>query len=286
MTRTLRALLALPAALLLGACSKLFFTVQNVKVDDSSIQSVVFDSAHDLSLDVHRAKNASGKVPVVVFIHGGSWQTGTRQDYRFVGQSLSNAGMLVFVPDFRQAPQVAFPAFVEDSARAVAWARNHASQYGGDPSRIFLIGHSSGAHITAMLGTDAQYLKAVGMQPRDLAGIVGLSGPYDFLPITDPKLKPIFNPLSRWPLSQPVNFVDGDEPPFLLVQGTSDSTVRPRNTTSLAAKLGAQNEPVQVEMVEGAGHLTTLLEATKDDSNVRARVLEFVRGAMGHADAH
>jgi len=274
-----RALIALPAALLLGACNKLLFTAANLRVDRSAVHSVVFDPEHSLSLDVHRAQGLAAGAPVVVFVYGGDWRTGRREDYRFVAQSLAKAGLLVFVPDYRKTPQVTFPAFVEDAAKAVAWSKHHAAEYGGDPSRIYLLGHSAGAHIVAMLGTDGRFLQAVGMRPRDLAGVVGMSGPYDFLPLTDPDLQQVFAPQTNWPLSQPVNFVDGDEPPFLLFQGTADKTVRPRNSVSMAAKLRAAGEPVQLQMIEGAGHVATLTGLVRESSDVRTQVLQFIRAA-------
>lgn len=282
MTRTrIRVLIALPAVLLLGACNRLLFTAANLRVDQAAVQSVVFDSTHGLSLDIHRARGVAEKAPVVVFVYGGNWRTGRREDYRFVGQSLASAGLLVLMPDYRKAPAVAFPAFVEDVARAVAWARQHAREYGGDPARIYLIGHSAGAHIVAMLGTDARYLQAVGMRPRDLSGVVGLSGPYDFLPLTDPDLMAVFDPPARWLQSQPVNFVDGDEPPFLLFQGTADRTVWPRNSISLATRLRAAGEPVQLHLLEGKGHIGTLIDLLRGGSEVREQTLDFI-GTQPH----
>jgi len=265
------------ASLLVAGCTNVGLAVANIGVDSSAIASIQYDREHALSLDVHRPVGVHGKVPVVVFFYGGSWQNGTREQYRFVGQSIARAGFVVIVPDYRKAPQVAFPAFIEDSARAVAWARAHAADYGGDPSRIFLMGHSSGAHMAAMLGTDAHFLRAVGMQPRDLAGIVGLAGPYDFLPLTDPKVIQALGPESAWPKTQPVNFVDGDEPPFLLLQGTDDKTVWPRNAPGLAARLRAFNEPVELDMIDGAGHAGLLIDLLRDKSPVRQDVLRFLR---------
>jgi acetyl esterase/lipase len=273
-----RTFLALPILLLLGACSRLEFAAVNLGVDQSAVHSANFDPEHGLSLDIHRARGVSGTAPVVVFLYGGDWRNGRRQDYRFVGQSLSEAGLLVFVPDYRKFPQVTFPAFVEDAARSVAWVRRHAADYGGDPSRIFLVGHSAGAHIVAMLATDSRFLQAVGMRPRDLAGVVGLSGPYDFLPLTDPDLQEVFAPQSGWALSQPVNFVDGDEPPFLLFQGTADTTVRPHNSVSLAAKLRSVGEPVELQMMDGTGHAGTLLDLVRSRNGVRAQTLQFIGG--------
>ena len=268
---------ALIASVLATGCTRITFTVANIGVDSSAITSVAFDPAHALSLDVHRPAHAHGHAPVVVFFYGGSWRNGTRQDYRFVGQSLARAGLLVIVPDYRKAPQVAFPAFIEDSARAVAWAKLHAAEYGGDPSRIFLVGHSSGAHMAALLGADGRFLRAVGMQPRDLAGIIGLAGPYDFLPLTDPDLMEVFGAASEWPKSQPVNFVDGDEPPFLLFQGTADTLVRPANAPSMAAKLRAAREPVELHMLEGVSHAGLLVDLLRDSSPVRQQVLGYLQ---------
>jgi acetyl esterase/lipase len=282
--RHLQQLLVAIACVLTVGCTRVAFGIVNFNVDRAAIASVKFDPAHGLSLDVHRPEATQAatciegcrKRPVVVFFHGGSWQSGTRQDYRFVAQSLAKQGVLVIVPDYRKSPQVAFPEFIEDAARAVAWTKLHAADYGGDTSRIFLVGHSAGAHIAAMLGTDGRFLRAVGMQPRDLAGIVGLAGPYDFLPLTDPALKTAFGPESQWPLSQPVNFVDGDEPPFLLLQGTTDTTVRPFNAEHLASKLRALHEPVEVRMIDGAGHYALLLGLLRDASPVRHDVLGYI----------
>ncbi|HEY2346973.1 MAG TPA: alpha/beta hydrolase [Xanthomonadaceae bacterium] len=267
---------AILASLLATGCARIGFAIANTGVDASAISSVPFDPVHGLSLDVHRPVGGVGKAPVVVFFHGGSWRNGTRQDYRFAGRSLASAGILAIVPDYRKAPHVVFPAFVEDGARAVAWARAHAAEYGGDPSRIYLMGHSSGAHIAAMLGADARYLDTVGVRPRELAGVIGLSGPYDFLPIVDPDVAQALGPESAWPASQPVNFVDGDEPRFLLLQGTADDLVRPRNAPSLARKLRDKGEPVELHMLDGMGHAGTLVGLVRDRSPVRRAVLGYI----------
>ena len=173
-------------------------------------------------LDVYRAERGDA-APVVVFFYGGRWQAGKRSDYAFVGRALAARGVTALIVDYRYYPEVRFPTFVDDAALAIAWAHEHAAQIGGDAERVYVAGHSAGAHIAALIGTDARYLRAVGMAPRDLAGVIGIAGPYDFLPLTEDDLKDIFGPEARWPESQPVNFVDGDEPPFLLLHGSDDS---------------------------------------------------------------
>jgi len=256
MKSSARVLLAALLALALSACQSAYFGALNIGVDHG--ESVLFDASHALSLDVYRPVGGARNAPVVVFFYGGSWQSGERNYYRFVGEALSRRGVLVLIPDYRKAPKDVFPAFMEDGATAVAWARAHAADYGGDPRRVFLMGHSAGAHIAALLATDGQFLAAQGLHPRDLAGVIGLSGPYDFLPLTDPKVMQALGPSAGWPSTQPVNFVDGDEPPFLLLHGDADTTCWPSNSQHLAARLRAHNEPAELVIVPGVGHIGML----------------------------
>jgi len=249
----------LPAALILSlalisGCSRAYFWAINADAPDAQSESVAYGPGADRQLDVYRTRGAKA-APVVVFFYGGSWQSGRRQDYRFVAAALASRGVVAIVPDYRKSPQHPFPAFMQDAAAAVAWSKTNAARYGGDPARIFVMGHSAGGQIAALLATDARYLQAVDMQPRDLAGVIGLAGPYDFLPITDPKIKTVFGPEKDWPLSQPVNFVDGDEPPFLLMHGASDTKVWPMNSEHLAARLRARHEAVTLEIVPDIGHI-------------------------------
>jgi len=191
--------------------------------------------------------------PIIVFFYGGSWQNGARGNYLFVGEALASRGFIVVVPDYRTYPQTVFPGFVDDAAAAVRWAHDHAGEFGGDPSHLFLMGHSAGAQIAALLSTDGHYLAAQHMSKHDLSGFIGLAGPYDFLPLTDPALEQVF-PISLRQASQPINFVSGDEPPMLLAAGKDDTTVDPGNTDRLAAKLRAAGDAVQVNHYPGIGH--------------------------------
>ncbi|NIF88320.1 alpha/beta hydrolase [Burkholderia sp. Cy-637] len=183
--------------------------------------------------------------PMVVFFYGGSWQGGLRADYRFVGEALSSRGMVVAIPDYRVFPQVTFPGFVEDAAAAVRWARDHAAVYGADPDRLFLAGHSAGAQIALLLATDRSWLARAGLPSHALAGVIGLAGPYDFLPLRDSTLERIF-PASQRTASQPIDFVRGGEPPILLGVGMRDDIVDPGNTERMAARLRAHGDAVQV----------------------------------------
>jgi acetyl esterase/lipase len=251
----LSALLLGFSGLLLSACQPAYFKVLNAGVDPGTSNSSIYDAEHGLSLDVYPARNATGPAPVVVFFYGGSWQSGRREYYRFVGEALSARGVVVVIPDYRKAPQFVFPAFMHDAAAATAWTIRHAAELGGDPSRVHVMGHSAGGHIAALLGTDARYLARWNVRTRQLAGVIGLAGPYDFLPIVDPSLKRVFGAEADWPDSQPVNFVDGDEPPFLLMHGGSDRRVWPMNSEHLAARLDQHGETVSLRIIAHTGHI-------------------------------
>ena len=251
-------LAAIATTLLLAGCQQVYFRGLNLGAGEGA--SVVFDAERGLELDVYRPVGpvpAAG-APVVVFFYGGSWTSGKREYYRFVGDALAQRGVLVLIPDHRKSPAHRVAAFMADGAAAVAWARANARSYGGDTERVFLMGHSAGAQIAALLATDARYLAVHQLRPTQLAGVIGLAGPYDFLPLTDPKVKQALGPAQGWPLTQPINFVDGDEPPFLLIQGDADKRVDPGNAPRFASRLKEHQGTVSVSVVPGVGHVGLL----------------------------
>lgn len=271
-----RAFVAATAALLVAGCQSLAFGVANRGVPPAQ-DSVVYDRQHDLSLDLYRPRSVSAAAtPVVVFFHGGGWKSGRRDQYRFVGERLAQQGVLVIVADYRTWPRSTFPGFVEDGARAVAWSRAHAAAYGGDPQRLFVAGHSAGAQIAALLGTDGRYLAAHGMKPRDLAGVIGLSGPYDFL--IEGGYEEVFGARRQWPEAQPVNFVNGDEPAFLLIHGTGDKVVESKDSQELADKLRAHGGHAELVWLPQAGHIAPLAAfySPKRDPAMLAGIRAFV----------
>jgi acetyl esterase/lipase len=208
------------------------------------------------SLDVYvpeAAPSPNVATPLVVFFYGGSWQSGERQDYRFVGEALASRGYVTVIPDYRLYPQTTFPGFMDDAAAAVAWARAHATEFGADPNHLFLMGHSAGAHIAMLLTTDRHFLMEHGVKPDSISGAIGLAGPYDFLPLTDDDLKAVF-PVQLREVSQPINHVDNHEPPIFLGVGAADRTVDPGNTDRFAARLRASHDIVIVKRYEKIDH--------------------------------
>ncbi|MDX1499264.1 MAG: alpha/beta hydrolase [Woeseiaceae bacterium] len=204
-------------------------------------------------LDVYRPLTAQPDAPLVVFFYGGAWRKGDKAEFRFVASSLTRAGYVVVLPDYRRFPEVRFPAFVDDGAAAVAWAAANAGAYGADPTRLYLMGHSAGAHIAALLALDDRYLEAAGLGSGAVAGLIGLSGPYDFLPIEDGYLTELFPEATR-PASQPINFVHPGAPPALLIHGGDDDLVEAGNSERLAGRLMAEGVPVTLHNYAGVGH--------------------------------
>ncbi|MBE9607208.1 alpha/beta hydrolase [Acetobacteraceae bacterium H6797] len=204
--------------------------------------------------DVYAPERPAPGRPMVVFYYGGGWEAGERGMYRFLGAALASQGIVTVIPDYRVWPEVSFPGFMEDAAKALAWARGHAREFGGDPDNLFLMGHSAGAQIAALLALDLHYQREAGIERQAARGVIGISGPYDFLPLTSPVLKQIFGPEEAWPASQPINFVTPEAPPMLLATGDGDSTVDPANTTRLSARLRAAGVAVTERHYPRIGH--------------------------------
>lgn len=273
----------LPAALLLSGCQAGLFQVVNTLSGKTGVavhSNIVFDRAHQLALDIYAPPGAHD-LPLVVFFYGGSWQSGKRRWYRWMGETLARQGLVVAIPDYRKYPPVRMEGFMSDASHAVAWVHAHAADYGGDPQVLFLMGHSAGAHIAALLATDGRWLERVGLRPRQLAGFIGLAGPYDFLPLTEPAYIGMFGATPQAQArSQPVNFVDGDEPPMLLLQGTDDHYVRQKNARSLAARMHALGESAEVRIYSGMGHIRLLLSFShplRGNSTALRDTLHFIR---------
>ncbi len=238
-----------------------------------------YDAASGQLLDVYTPIGAVN-APTVVFFYGKRWSGGDKSEFRFVGQALASRGFVAVLPNVRHYPAVRFPVFVEDGAKAVQWARANAARHGGDPAKLFVMGHSSGAHIAAMLALNEDYLKAVGGSRSWLKGMIGLAGPYDFMPITAPDLRDIFGPVDRFAYSQPVFFVDGKNPPLQLLHGANDEIVEVKSTRNLAravAKAGGAVETVIYENLSHSMIIGALGSFLRGRADVLDQVEEFIK---------
>ena len=280
MTRSgwVRATLMPAASVLAVGCSSLALGLLNLPArfgDYRLVPDLSYGDGTRLALDVYVPRGGAAPRPVVVFFHGGRWSGGRKETYRFAADALTGRGYVAVVPTHRLYPEVRFPVFVQDGAEAVAWTRRHIAAYGGDPARIFLMGHSSGAHIAALLVLDADYLRAAGGSPDWIAGMIGLAGPYDFLPLGAPDLKDMFGPAERYPASQPITFARAEAPPLLLLHGKADETVYPRNSINLARAVRERGGDAEVKLYAGVGH-SAILAALSRPLRGRAPVVDDV----------
>ncbi len=248
----------LTAGLLAAGCSPAA-VLNAISTDHLVAKSIQYGDGPRRSLDVYAPDTSldpRADRPVVLFLYGGSWDSGSKAIYRFVGDALAALGFVVIIPDYRIYPEVRYPDFLDDCAQALAWTRRHASRFGAGRAPPFVLGHSAGGYNAAMLTLDPRWLGRAGLAPRtDLRGMVGLSGPYDFLPLDTDELRDIFAPGQPLWSTQPIAHVDGRNPPMLLLTGLDDTVVRPSNTSRLAARISQKGGFVEERGYPGIDHI-------------------------------
>jgi len=239
---------------------------------------------HGQRLDVWRPGSRVGEPrPVLIFYYGGGWVHGTRDAYAFAARAFVRAGFVVVVPDYRKVPGVRFPAFVQDAAQAVRWTRDHVAEFGGDPARIVVAGHSAGAYNAVMLALDPRWLRAEGVDPAIIKAAVGLSGPYDFYPFTKRRSIDAMQGVADPRMTQPIHFARTDAPPLLLVTSSDDTQVRPYNALNLAKRLRALGAPVSYRYYAGLSHEAVAMALSKPfrgTAPVLADSVAFLKSAM------
>lgn len=251
---------------ILNGCtsSALFFVNSLAKFSEYTVHENIPYGNHPLNqLDIYvpgeQSNQPGSDLPVVIYFYGGCWggcMTLEKNNYVFIAEALTSHNYIAILADYRLYPEVKFPQLMDDAKNSVEWVKSNIHRYGGNPDNIFLMGHSSGAHMAAMLTLDESYLQAQTYQ--SIKGFVGLAGPYDFLPFTKPYQKILFGPEQNYPQSQPVNFVDGNEPPLLLLYGNQDPTVYPVNIKSLTDKVLKSGGQVEAHLYDEIDHFSIL----------------------------
>lgn len=284
-------------ALLLSSCAQIGTVVLNSQArtgDYTSVTNIVYGVHRKNKLDIYRplrsqpqlglhpqsvgATSNRNKKPVIVFFYGGCWgecNSLSKSDYLFVAQSFSSRGYITVIPDFREYPDVKFADIMSDASNVIRWISQHIVKYGGDPSRLILVGHSSGAHIASMLTLNTRYLDA-GSRIR---GFIGLAGPYDFLPLDEAYQRTLFGPSERYADSQPINFVSPQSPPLLILQGVKDTTVGKYNAVNLARKaqrLGVSQKLIIYPKHDHVGIMLALSRSHLKRSSVFQDMLGFI----------
>lgn len=245
---------------LLAGCNKA--SLLNATVSGSAYKlqkDVVYGDHSRAKLDIYKPKKPLENAPLVMFVYGGSWQEGSKKDYLFAAQGFAAAGYTTLVPDYRVYPEVIFPTFVQDIAAAVAWSQRQSFDGTGKPQKVVLVGHSAGAQISMLLNLDQRYLAEQGLNNCSaIAGVIGLAGPYDFLPLSEQVYKNIF-PEDIRDQSQAINFANASSPPVLLLAGDADKTVGLKNSRNLNAKMQQLGAQVEFKVYPDVGHVGMVL---------------------------
>lgn len=230
-------------------------------------------------LDIYAPEGSKTGLPILLFVYGGSWKDGERGDYEFVGRAFAARGYLTINLDYRLLPHSQFPAFVEDVALAIAWAHKQGASFGGDPKRMLAVGHSAGAYNLALAVLNKHYLRDASVESGILLAIATLAGPFDFLPLDTRVTIDTFGKVAALGTTQPVNYVSASAPPFLILTGSADTTVYPRNSRSLARHLEDAGAAVELKEYEGMGHAAIMLALAKPlrkkESPVYEDILQF-----------
>lgn len=208
-------------------------------------------------LDIYTPKGPPPKA-TVLFLYGGSWSSGEKGLYRFLGQALAGKGYQLVVADYRLYPQVRYPGFVEDGARAFAWVKANIASYGGDPGRVFVMGHSAGAYNAAMIMVDGQWLEPYGLTPKNALGAVLLAAPLSFNPAETASTKDIFATATDINAARPVKLAAkgaAGMPPVLLLHGTADDTVGQWNSENFTKAVNDAGGLAELKLYSGASHL-------------------------------
>ena len=250
---------ALVLIFLLSGCTTTQFLIANAPTEFDRVDrhaDLAYGQDARQHLDIYAPRRAASR-PVVIFWYGGSWVKGNKAEYRFVGTTLAEHGFVAVLPDYRLYPQVTFPAFDEDGARAVAWVEQHIQEFGGDPHHIVLMGHSAGGHTAAFLAFNHAFLQKYGADPSDISGLVGLSGTYVLVPET-PTEHATFPPPYTEADWQPIRFVDAHAPPTLLLHGTDDQEVLPQEALDLRDLMLREHLRVELHLYPHRGHGDTV----------------------------
>jgi acetyl esterase/lipase len=280
-----RLILAAAAFLLIAGCRRIVFFAANAPSAFSSVErhlDLAYGEYPRQRLDII-APRMGENLPVVIFWYGGSWVAGRKSEYRFVGDALAKRGIVTVLADYRLYPQVTFPLFDEDGAKAVAWVEHHVREYRGDPAHIVLMGHSAGGHTAAFLAFNHRFLRKFGADPKDIVGLVGLSGTYVLVRVPGVRRAAFPPPYSikDW---QPILYVDSRAPPTLLLHGLADSEVSPQQAIKLRDALNRAGVPVQLHLYAHRGHIDTIASfapVTRWRTPALRDAVAFIRSVAG-----
>lgn len=226
------------------------------------------------TLDIYRAKKPKPDAPVLIFIHGGAWDRGSKDIYKFLAEGFTKSGYDIVLPNYRLYPDAIFPNFLEDNAKAVAFT---AETFPGRP--IVLMGHSAGAYNVLLLALQDKFLEKFDVDLcQKIMGVIALSAPVGVIPLEGERLLEIF-PDRHAGEDGILNIVSAPTPPLFLGHGEDDTTVFPINSTLLGEKVIARGGKAQVMIYSGLNHIgpaKVLSRFYENTSPLKSDILNFL----------
>ena len=235
-----------------------------------------------------KATAATASLPVLLFVHGGSWASGNPVDYGFIGRAFVPKGFIVVLAGYRLGSDGRYPGMIEDTASAIGWTRREIARFGGDPARITIAGHSAGAYNVMMTALEERWLAQEDVALSDIAAVVGLSGPYEIYPYTSDASKAAFGHAENPQATQPIAHIRGDAPPLLLIHGCDDETVRPKNTPILTQMIRDAGGEASAHMYPGMNHTAPLISLAapwRKRRDIADKIADFARSLKVSSDA-
>jgi len=236
-------------------------------------RNIAFHTEMEPRLDVYSPATGTGH-PVLVFVHGGSWKDYNKELFAPVAMKLLPLGMVVVIPDYTLYPEAGYERMAQEVAAALSWTLENIEQYGGDPGRVVVTGHSAGAHLLGLAVMDPRFLSTYGHRGTEFCGLVGMSGVYDVQAEHDFWLAKGETPRvmlevmgGRENLAQasPIRYVGTDLPPILLIHGEQDETVPVSIAAGFHAALQAAGAQSELKVYAGAGHTDYLFAALSEE---------------------
>lgn len=235
-------------------------------------------------LDIYLPTN-SDRFPTLVWFHGGALKNGDKDGRQIesdsvktatIAGSLAKAGIAVIPANYRLSPKVTFPAYIQDAAFAVAWAKHNMAKHGGDPTKLFIGGHSAGGYLALMLGMDEQYLASAGVKLDDISGVIPISG-QTMTHYTIREERGLGKNQVTADQAAPVHFIRKSSPPLLVLYADRDMAARAEENAYFVAMMqGAGNKYVTGMMIEDRTHGSIASQLVHDADPARKAIIEFI----------
>jgi acetyl esterase/lipase len=261
----------------------------SVRAADTTAVRVVRDIAYlpDTSyadnkdkLDLYLPEGRTN-VPVIVSYYGGALMNGDKKQQTFIGQRFAAAGFATAVVNYRLSPAVRHPAHVQDAAASFAWVKRNIAKYGGNPDQVFVIGHSAGAYLVALLATDERYVAAHKLSLRDIRGAVPVSAFYwvERTGVAPDRDKSVWGTdKAVWADASPAHHLRKDAPPMLILYADGDDEWRRQQNVEMAQVLqAAGSKTVEIAQIAARTHNTIWSKVSEPNDETAEKIIQFVR---------